>query len=67
MKTFHETFKDRIDMTDGTVVLTEKAYKEIQRDALQHAMAVITNHGEYGLTTRDMIEDLEKDIEGTQI
>ena len=42
MKTFHETFKDRIDMTNGTAVIDEKKYKEIQRDVLQHALKVMS-------------------------
>ena len=32
MKTFNERFRDRIDMTDGTVVLDEKEYNKIQED-----------------------------------
>jgi len=53
MKTYQETFKDKIDMTDGTVVLNEERYKEIQKDVLQHVIKIITNDGEYGLTTDD--------------
>jgi hypothetical protein len=33
MKTFDERFKDRIDMTNGTVVLIRAEYEEIQSEA----------------------------------
>jgi hypothetical protein len=35
MKSFHEKFKDQIDMTDGTVTINEEIYKSIQQDAVQ--------------------------------
>lgn len=34
MKTFEETFKDHIDLTDGTVVLTKEQFKLIQHDVI---------------------------------
>lgn len=33
-------------------------YKDIQKETLQEAINIITNHGEYGLTIRDMIDKL---------
>lgn len=42
MMTFDERFKGRIDMTDGTVVLCESGYKQIQRDALLAAFNAIS-------------------------
>lgn len=34
MKSFHETFPDRIDPADGTAVLTEAKFIEIQKEAV---------------------------------
>lgn len=41
MKTYQETFKDQIDMTDGTAVIDEKIYKKIQLDALKHILKIV--------------------------
>jgi hypothetical protein len=38
MKSFSEQFKDRIDATDGTVVLRAIEYKQIQHDAFKAGM-----------------------------
>jgi len=63
MRTFYQKFKDKIDMSDGTVVLDEVTYKDIQKEALQEAIKIITNDGEYGLTTCDMIDKLVAKME----
>lgn len=63
MKTFHERFKDSVDMYLGTAVLTEEAYKSIQKEVLQEALKIVTNDGEYGLRTGDMVSELRKRIE----
>jgi hypothetical protein len=38
MKTFHERFRDHIDGSDGTVVIRESDYVEIQREARKQGM-----------------------------
>lgn len=63
MKTFQERFKDSIDMYLGTAVLSEENYKSIQKEALHEALKIITNNGEYGLRTGDMVSKLRKRIE----
>lgn len=48
MKTFAEYFQDSIDMTDGSVTMTEKDYEAIQTDAYNsaiHDAAATTNSG----------------------
>lgn len=62
MRTFHEKFKDCIDMYHGTAIVTEPIYRSIQKDALQHALNLITNNGEYGMTTTEMASALQKEI-----
>ena len=43
MKTFYERFKDRIDPSDGSVVLREDEYNKILIDAFEHAAALCQN------------------------
>jgi myo-inositol-hexaphosphate 3-phosphohydrolase len=38
MKTFEQKFYDLIDMTDGSVVINEAVYKQIQLDAMKEGM-----------------------------
>jgi hypothetical protein len=38
MKAYGEFFQDSIDMTDGSVTMTEKEYKAIQLDAWKQGM-----------------------------
>lgn len=40
MKTFEETFKNVIDMTNGTVMLNEKKFAEIQQDILNDCIRI---------------------------
>jgi altronate dehydratase len=62
MKSFHQTFKDRIDMTNGTVVLDEPTYKEIQRNILERMLEVVSNEGQYGLTIHDIVSAIREEI-----
>lgn len=39
MKRFHQFFKDRVDGSDGTAVITEKEYQAIQKDAVESAVS----------------------------
>lgn len=41
MKSYAEYFQDSIDMTDGSVTMTEKDYKAIQKDAIESAAAIV--------------------------
>lgn len=41
LTTFEEQFFERIDGSDGTVVLNHKEYNAIQSDALQEAARVV--------------------------
>lgn len=54
MKSFHEQFKNNIDLTDGSVVLREDMYKAIQLDAMKEGakraaeICVNTSVDDYG-------------------
>ena len=50
MKDFINTFKDNIDMTDGTVVINAKIFKEIQSEAY--------NDGRYEQMTSKSVTEL---------
>ena len=63
MMPFHERFKHCIDMTNGTAIINEYIHKKIQQDALEYALKIVTNDGEYGLTTKDIVLALEDEIE----
>jgi hypothetical protein len=39
MKPFHEQFKDRIDPSDGSIVLLQDEYKAIQLDSFKAGMS----------------------------
>lgn len=37
---FPEFFQDSIDMTDGSITMTEREYKQIQLNAIAHGMTL---------------------------
>lgn len=63
MKTYSETFNHCIDIHAHTTIIDKNDFQSIQKDALEHAIKIISNNEEYGLTTIDIISALQKEID----
>lgn len=62
MSTFEEMFSDVIDRTNGTVVLDEKKFKEIQEDALRTAGDIAHGCECFGGKPSRAIDDLRETL-----
>ena len=63
MKTFEDMFGDVIDRTNGTVVLDEKTFKEIQGNVLRTAADIAHGCESFGGKSSKAIYDLSKTLE----
>ena len=51
MKTFHEAFSDKIDATNGTVVINEDYYNRIVKEGMERAANICREQPEFNFTT----------------